>query len=244
MQLSKRLAAVAGMVTEGSRLVDVGTDHGYLPIFLVEEKKIPSALAMDINRGPLKKAEEHITALGLEDYIETRLSDGLLAYQKGEADSLVIAGMGGNLMVKILSEGKERLSGLRELILEPQSDPDRVRLWLTLHDFVLADEDFVEEDGKYYPVLRAIPGTQVQNLSREELLYGPCLLKKGHPVLKKYLLQKMQQNEELQETLEQVKTESAGKRRKELKETGEIMERAFLAISRAEKDRKRMCPES
>lgn len=158
MQLSKRLSAVAEFVTPGGCLVDVGTDHGYVPIALLEQQKISSAIAMDVNRGPLERAREHIAQYNMGDYIETRLSDGLHALRAGEGDSLLIAGMGGGLTVRILSEGEPLLSGFRELILEPQSDIDRVRAWLLEHGFFLAQENFVEEDGKYYPILRAVPG--------------------------------------------------------------------------------------
>ena len=101
MQLSLRLTAIAEMVTEGNRLVDVGCDHGYLPVYLVQNKKIPTAIAMDVRKGPLSRAEEHIAQYGLLDYIETRLSDGLEALKSGEGDTLVIAGMGGPLMERI-----------------------------------------------------------------------------------------------------------------------------------------------
>ena len=115
MQLSKRLSAVAEFVTPGGCLVDVGTDHGYVPIALLEQKKISSAIAMDVNRGPLERAREHIAQYNMGDYIETRLSDGLHALQAGEGDSLLIAGMGGGLTVRILSEGEPLLSGFGEL---------------------------------------------------------------------------------------------------------------------------------
>ena len=114
MQLSKRLAAVARLVSAGSRLADVGTDHGYVPISLVCEGKIPSAIAMDVNRGPLNRARAHIKAQGLEKYIDTRLSDGLAALAPGEADSVLIAGMGGMLMMRILSQGQAHWDTVRE----------------------------------------------------------------------------------------------------------------------------------
>ena len=114
MQLSKRLSAVAEFVTPGGCLVDVGTDHGYVPIALLEQQKISSAIAMDVNRGPLERAREHIAQYQMGDYIETRLSDGLHALRAGEGDSLLIAGMGGGLTIRILSEGEPLLSGFRE----------------------------------------------------------------------------------------------------------------------------------
>ena len=105
MQLSLRLQTIADMVTEGGVLADVGCDHGYLPVYLVLNKRITGAIAMDVGKGPLSRAKEHILAYGLEQYIETRLSDGLTALKPGEADTLVIAGMGGPLMEQILKKG-------------------------------------------------------------------------------------------------------------------------------------------
>ena len=105
MQLSARMERLASKVPYGSRLADVGTDHGYIPIALVLRGKISSAVAMDVNPGPLKRAEEHIRGQKLSAYIETRLSDGLTALQAGEADTVLIAGMGGALTVRILKGG-------------------------------------------------------------------------------------------------------------------------------------------
>ena len=130
MNLSKRLSCLAEMVTAGSRLADVGTDHGYVPLCLYRQGKIPAAIAMDINRGPLERAQEHIREAGVEAYIETRLSDGLAALQPGEADTVLIAGMGGNLTKRILTEGKEVLETVKELVLQPQSEIWKVRRWL------------------------------------------------------------------------------------------------------------------
>ena len=105
MQLSKRLSAVAEFVTPGGCLVDVGTDHGYVPIALLEQKKISSAIAMDVNRGPLERAREHIAQYNMGDYIETRLSDGIHALQAGEGDSLLIAGSRGRSLLRNFLSG-------------------------------------------------------------------------------------------------------------------------------------------
>ena len=130
MELSRRLRMNASFVTPGNRLADVGTDHGYIPIALRLEGVIPSALAMDINPGPLERAKEHIRQFDLETDIHTRLSDGVQALCPGEADSVLIAGMGGLLMVRILENGQGVLAGCRELVLQPQSDIRSVRAYL------------------------------------------------------------------------------------------------------------------
>ena len=104
IKLSKRMKAVSSMVTPGGMLADIGTDHGYVPISLVQRKKVKRAIAMDVNIGPLQRANEHIREFKLEEYIETRLSDGVEKLEVGEVDSILIAGMGGELVIRILTE--------------------------------------------------------------------------------------------------------------------------------------------
>ena len=101
VKISDRLKTAASLIREGAVLADVGTDHGYVPIYLLEQKKIKSAIAMDINKGPLERAREHIHLYGMDAYIQTRLSDGVAALEKGEADSILVAGMGGGLVTLI-----------------------------------------------------------------------------------------------------------------------------------------------
>ena len=113
---------MASMVTTGGILADIGTDHAYVPIALVQRQKIKGAIAMDINEGPLARAQEHIRAARLEEYIQTRLSDGAEALLPNEADSILIAGMGGELILHILTEGESVCSTAKELILQPQSE--------------------------------------------------------------------------------------------------------------------------
>lgn len=191
MQLSKRLEAVASFVTEGNRVVDVGTDHGYIPIYLVEIGKTKDAIAIDINRGPLERAESNIKKSGLEDRIKTRLSDGLRMLRKDEADTVVIAGMGGSLIIKILSEGKEVLKSVKELVLSPQSEISLVRKYLNEEEFSIIEETMLKEDGKYYTVMKAVRGKMKQELLKEHLVffdYGEYLLRKADPILKEFLL--------------------------------------------------------
>ena len=189
MELSRRLRMNASFVTPGDRLADVGTDHGYIPIALRLEGVIPSALAMDINPGPLERAKEHIRQFDLETDIHTRLSDGVQALCPGEADSVLIAGMGGALTIKILEAGKDVLSSVQELILQPQSEIDKVRLYLLTHGYAITGEKMVFEDGKYYPAMRAVHG-EMPLWQDVELQYGKYLLEEKHPVLQEYLKEK------------------------------------------------------
>lgn len=196
MQLSKRLSAIARLVTKGSRLADVGCDHGYIPIALTEAGVIPGAIAMDVNEGPLERARQNISQSAAAPYIETRLSDGLTALRPGEADALLIAGMGGCLTIDILNAGIGTVRSMKELILQPQSDIDRVHRFLAENGFLIIQEDMVCEDGKYYQMMKAVLG----NMEYERdifFLYGRLLLEKRHPVLQEYLKKKLHNNEKI-----------------------------------------------
>ncbi|MCD8397951.1 MAG: class I SAM-dependent methyltransferase [Lachnospiraceae bacterium] len=127
MQLSKRLAAVADMVTPGLVLADIGTDHAYIPIYLVERQRIPRAIAADVNRGPLARASAHIREHALENEIETRLSDGLAEFSPGEAQSIVIAGMGGALTIRILENGWKKDAAFMQECRKPDEQECRMQ---------------------------------------------------------------------------------------------------------------------
>ena len=185
MVLSDRLNAAASMVTRRYRLADIGTDHGFVPIWLVKSGIIPSAIAMDINRGPLERAQEHIAQAGLDRFIQTRLSDGLAGLGEGEADSILIAGMGGALTVRILEKDPPSDLGAAELILQPQSEIGKVREYLCTSGWKIDAEDMVLEEGKYYPMMHCIRGEMT--LTPEEAEFGPCLIASGNPILMKYL---------------------------------------------------------
>ena len=224
------------MVTPGSRVADVGCDHGFVSIYLYRQGISPRVYAMDVRPGPLSRAKEHIEAYGLSSYIETRLSDGVEALAIGEADTLICAGMGGRLMAKILSEGMEKVRVMRELILQPQSELAFFRKFLRMHDFCIVQENMVKEDGKYYPMMRAVPRERICGLTgndvavtgapesgetdcnakarqRREDLFGPCLLRDKNEVLEEYLRVLSERNQRI---LAGLQSDSAEKRRAEL----------------------------
>ena len=193
VKISNRLMTAAALVTQGYTLADVGTDHGYIPIYLLQQKKIPAAIAMDINEGPLERAKEHIALYGLQAYIQTRLSDGVVALKPGEVEAVLIAGMGGGLVMHILKDGEKVCQSAKELILQPQSEIERVREFLREEGYTILAEDMVYEDGKFYPMMKvqyqgenenAQKASEVLKLSD---LYGGLLLQNRHPVLKTFL---------------------------------------------------------
>lgn len=219
VKLSRRLKRLADMITKGNRLADVGTDHGYVPIYLCEQNKIPSAIAMDVNRGPLERAKAHIQEAGLTAYIETRLGDGLDSLGANEADAVLIAGMGGPLTVRILTRGRAALCGVRELILQPQSEIAGVRRWLLENGYRIVQEDMVQEDGKYYPMFRAVSCEGIEEYSEEEYHYGRLEIQRSHGVLREFLEKRLAVQEQILEGLqEQGRVERLRRRRAEIEQ--------------------------
>ena len=204
--LSERLLHIAGQIRAGQTLADVGCDHGYLPIYLVQKGCMQRAIAMDINEGPLQRALEHIEREALGAYIQTRQSDGLEKLSPGEVDAVIIAGMGGNLTIDILTRGENVVRTLDQLILEPQSELAAVRAFLRENNYFVEAEDLVLEDGKYYPILRVLPkrSSDVLTFSGESGLspavldaYGHRLLEAHHPVLLSFLQKEKKQCEQI-----------------------------------------------
>ena len=218
------------MVSRGYRLADIGTDHAYIPIFLVEEGRVPSAVAMDINRGPLDRARENIMESGQEDKIQIRISDGFSALEEGEADAAVLAGMGGGLTIRILREGADVVRTLKECILQPQSEIEKVRAFLLAEGFSFTDEDMVEEDGKYYPIIKVTPPCGVESgqsapqnkggevWSATQLRYGKLLLGRKNPVLREYLEREIRLRAEIIKGLGDCDSERAVQRVRELRD--------------------------
>lgn len=182
MKLKPRLSAIAGLVPEGNTVADIGTDHAYIPVFLVKSGKVKRGVASDVRKGPLEKAREVIKRHRLEDRIETRLGDGLEVLKAGEADTIVVAGMGGVLIRNLLEAGKEALEGVKRLVLQPMNAQEVVREWLVKNGFEIVDETLARERERIYQVIAAQPGHQ----ETEDPFYyeiGKVLIEKNHPLL-------------------------------------------------------------
>ena len=221
MELSKRLQAVADLVTPGYTIADVGTDHAYIPIYLVGKGIVQRAVAMDINEGPLDRATEHIKENKLENQIQTRLSNGLQHLQKGEVDTVILAGMGGNLMINILNEDLNKTNSLKECILQPQSEVFKVRTFLLEKGFLFIEENIVLDDGKYYPMMKVVPPEKTKKIkpvfwSEIEIRYGKLLLEEKNPILKRFLERESAIRKDILSKLEQVEGTHISERKAEL----------------------------
>ena len=185
--ISERLKAVAGMVTKGKKVADIGTDHGYVPIYLVENSICSKVYAMDINEGPLKIADKNIAIHGLSDKIETIQSNGMDKLKDNMVDGAIISGMGGDLIVDILSRGKN-IKGIKELVLSPHRRVDLVRKYLLENNWEIIDEKMLVDSGKYYTIIKALKNDKNLHMySDAELKYGKILLDNKDLILKGYL---------------------------------------------------------
>ena len=179
--ISKRLELVASFVPQGAILLDVGSDHAYLPIELVEIAQIKSAIAGEVVEGPYQSAVKNVEAHGLNEKIQVRLANGLAAFEETDQVSVItIAGMGGRLIATILQEGLEKLANVERLILQPNNREDDLRIWLQDNDFQIVAESILEEAGKFYEILVVEAGQM--KLSASDVRFGPFLSKEVSPV--------------------------------------------------------------
>lgn len=256
MELSKRLQAVADMVEPGSIVADVGCDHGYVSMYLIQNGISPRVLAMDVNRGPLERAREHVQEAGLSEYIELRLSDGLKALGwkencEPEADTLLTAGLGGRLAVRILEDSADKVCRMKWAILQPQSEIWLVRQKLRKMGYSITDENMIFEEGKYYTVIRAkneqADGGCLPKESAEERIKNCCpeglqmkpeewleaadrfgfsLLLKQHPVLKAYLADMFKKNQDIISKIqEEMQVQRTGQRLEALESENQMLEK-------------------
>lgn len=174
--LSRRLQAVAAYVPNGSHLLDVGSDHAYLPIALIKTGVITFAIAGEVVQGPFDSAVKNVAEHGLSHQIQVRLANGLSAFDVSDGvTAITICGMGGRLIADILEAGKDKLAQVERLILQPNNREDDLRRWLSANEFLIVAETIMTENGKYYEIIVAEHGHQA--LSEEDLRFG-CYLRR------------------------------------------------------------------
>lgn len=153
IQLTPRLLAAASLVPECGCMADIGTDHAYLPLYLLQTGRIGRAVASDIHEGPAARAKEHIAREGLSEKISVRVGGGLATLAAGEADGAVIAGMGGLMIRKILEESQEIAAGMKWFVFQPQNHAVELRTWLAERGYRIERELLAKEDRMLYQIL-------------------------------------------------------------------------------------------
>ena len=225
IELSKRMQSVAHMIQPCDAVGDIGCDHAFVSIYLVEQRRAKRVIASDVRRGPIAIAKRNIEAMNLSDQIEIRMGDGLDTIVPGEVNAVVLAGMGGMLMIDILERGEEVVTRCDQLVLQPQSDIEKVRRYLAEKGYHLADEQMLIDAGKYYNLLdvRVHEMVQKDEYDCSKLaddwcyMYGGSLLRKKDPVLRSWLVKRRDTTAGLINSLSGKNTENAAKRLKTVK---------------------------
>lgn len=207
MEISFRLKTIAEMVKYRT-VADIGTDHGYIPIYMAMNDMADRVIACDVNEGPLKKANENIEKYGLGNKIESRLGSGLEPVAKAEVETAVIAGMGGMLITTLLGKDLELTKSIKQLVLSPHLDLYETRKYLHRIGFMIEKEAMLKDEGKFYTVISAVAGNEKYALD-QDYLFGKYNLDNKNLVLKEYLGYKLKKLELIKASLADAKTENS-----------------------------------
>lgn len=242
IDLSIRMKAVADMTVAGHTVADIGCDHAFVPIYLIENNISSRVIASDVRSGPCDVARRNIAEYGLTDVIDLRLGYGLDTIGEGEADTIIIAGMGGLLINSILDKGYRVAASAKQLILQPQSDIDKVRKNIIDKSWDIVSEDMLIDMGKYYTILnvatnhsephdRTQAADDVSSVRKAAYLkYGKYLIEHGNSVLKEYLISKRTANQKLILSLHNLESEKPRHRYNELLSEQRVIAEALERI--------------
>ena len=207
MKLSKRLQLIADVIIkykQGSVLADIGTDHGYLPCYLVENKIIASAYACDVAKGPLEYSKETIKQYALEDRVFPMLGSGLNPILNRKVDMISIAGMGAYLICEILDEHREYLRDVKVLFLQSNANNDHLRKYLFANDWIIIDEQMVKDAGHIYEVMVVTARkNKAITYNQKDEEFGPILINNQTPLFKEKWQKQYQVYKRIQNTLSQ-----------------------------------------
>ena len=183
-KISKRLEIISSLVSDNSTIGDIGCDHGLLDIYLFNNKKNVKIIASDINKNALDSAIKNIEENNLLDYIDIRLGSGLEPYKSGEVDTLILAGMGTYTIIDILKNSIDKLDGVKQIIIQSNTKIELLRREITKLNYYIDNEIMLIDKGIYYTIISFKKGKR--SYSKEELYFGPILLKNNDIVFRKY----------------------------------------------------------
>lgn len=220
MELSKRLKRIAEHVDKCESVADIGTDHGYIPIYLVKEGICKKAIASDINKGPIEKAKVNVAFEGVSNKVKCLLGPGLNLLKVGEVNGVILAGMGGNLTRDILLADMDKVIKYDFIILQPAQNPEVLREFLYKNDYEIIDEDLIKDEGRFYELFKVKYNENSEKLVFEDELYyevSPLLREKNHPLFKEFIEEKINKCETILSFIKE-DTEAAKKRKSDLEE--------------------------
>lgn len=209
MELSIRLKTISNLVDKCHTVVDVGTDHGYIPIYLTKESFCDKAIASDINRGPVEKARKNVSLYNIDEKVECRLGPGLTTVKRGEVQGAIIAGMGGNLIRDIILQSYDIFKSLDFAVLQPSQNPEVLRKFIYEEGITILEEDLCFDEGIYYEVMKVkFEGHNPKSVPEIYYEVSPYLLKSGNGLMKDYIMEKIENNKKISSKIQDV-TENA-----------------------------------
>lgn len=224
MELSKRLSFIVKHMDKSKSMIDVGSDHGYIPIYVVKNNICEKAIASDINKGPVEKAKMNAALDGVSNKVDVRLGGGLSTVKKDEVEAVVIAGMGGNLIRDILEADKDKVEKYKYLILQPAQNPEILREYLYNNGYFILEEDLCKDEGIFYELFKVKAGKeQVQKLHEDFYEFSPRLIKEKNPLMKEYLELKEEKYKKILSFIKE-DTESALKRKESIQNKINLIE--------------------
>lgn len=225
MELSRRLKTLANYLEGAKSFIDIGTDHGYVPIYAVKNNIVDRAIASDINKGPTEKAKINVSFEGLSNKIDVRLGGGLSVLNIGEVEAVLMAGMGGNLIRDIIKNDINKVKNLKFMVLQAPQNPEVLREYLYTNNFEIIDEDLCFDEGIYYEIFKVKYDNnplKIEVISKYDYEISPILLKNNNPLIKDYIKFKIAKYEKIFDFIKD-NSEGALKRKAELKKKIEYL---------------------
>lgn len=203
MKLTDRLLKIASLVDNGKRIADIGTDHGYIPVYLLNQNKIQNAILGDVNKGPLENARKEVTRNKLQDKVDLRLGSGIEVLKENEVDEIIIAGMGGMLINNLLKANEKVAHTTEKLILQPMQAPEELRMFLYQNGYKILDEHLVREEHRLYEIIVCkYEGLEPQEIDPIYYEIGLKLIQNNDPLLNDFIENKIRINQNVLKKLE------------------------------------------
>lgn len=218
IKLSQRLQMIADLVPTGSRVADIGTDHGFLPCYLAQCGRVSQVIACDVNVQPLALAQKNIMDYNVSDVVSTRLGDGLRVITPGEVDVVTIAGMGGSLMLEILEAAPEVVERLQRIVLQPNIGMEAVRIWAEKNQWQIVQEALIRENDRFSVIIAMESRCRATAMTPAELFLGPELLKNRHPLLEFYVREEWEKTQRVLTQLAQSDSEESRQKEQKLRQ--------------------------
>ena len=228
LPIGERLKTVASLVSPCCTVADIGTDHGYVPAFLAMTGKCAHVIASDIAEGPCAAARETLSKYGLQEVMEVRKASGLQGLAAGEAQTVVIAGMGGATILCILAELPDITQTVGTFVLQPMSAVGTLRRWLSDHYFIINEEALCKENGRIYIILKVAHARQKQELSDIEMELGPCVLNERPALWNEYVAEKAKRVRQMLKQMSASETATHSEKYRNMQKLLEQMERLLF----------------